>query len=216
MDKGPLCYNFIDHLGTPGQFDCCRSLSHEQVCDQDNVAKTRHIILFSEIRLRLDHAEAMREILERKVARRYTAMSKRDAKIARLRKTYGTETLQGVGLVESEGNWEGPEYQDIANNGKKKEVKTFTFHRMETKEVCERYITPCFVEGLDAYDGITDLKYEKNLISNVFAVKLGLQYELKKNADVKTVVTLTISIDLINCYVIRIMYVCDIRVMIYV
>ncbi|GJV59546.1 hypothetical protein Tco_1465646 [Tanacetum coccineum] len=52
---------------------------------------------------------------------------------------------------------------------------------METKEVCERYITPCFVEGLDAYEGITDFEYENNLISNDFAIKLGLQYEVMKN-----------------------------------
>nr|GEV78763.1 hypothetical protein [Tanacetum cinerariifolium] len=85
--------------------------------------------------------------------------------------------------IESEGNWDGPEYQDIADSGKRKEVKALTFHRMETEEVCERYITPCFVEGLDAYDGITDLEYEKNMISNEFAVKLRLPYELKKNGE---------------------------------
>nr|GEU99701.1 hypothetical protein [Tanacetum cinerariifolium] len=38
-------------------------------------------------------------------------------------------------------------------------------------------------EGLDAYDGITDLEYKKNLISNEFAVKLRLQYEVKKNGE---------------------------------
>ncbi|GJW45544.1 hypothetical protein Tco_0077190 [Tanacetum coccineum] len=43
---------------------------------------------------------------------------------------------------------------------------------MESEDVCERYITPCFVEGLDAFDGMTDLEYEKNLISNEFVVKL--------------------------------------------
>ncbi|GJT70407.1 hypothetical protein Tco_1029693 [Tanacetum coccineum] len=48
---------------------------------------------------------------------------------------------------------------------------------METEEVSERYITPCFVEGLDAYDGETNLEYEKNMISNEFAVKLCLEYE---------------------------------------
>nr|GEV60985.1 hypothetical protein [Tanacetum cinerariifolium] len=32
-------------------------------------------------------------------------------------------------------------------------------------------------KGLDAYDGITDLEYKKNLISNEFAIKLRLQYE---------------------------------------
>ncbi|GKE06034.1 DNA-directed DNA polymerase [Tanacetum coccineum] len=85
--------------------------------------------------------------------------------------------------IESEGNWEGPEYQDIADSGRKKEVKAFTFPRMETEEVSERYITPCFVEGLDAYDGITDLEYEKKMISNELAVKLRLPYELKKNEE---------------------------------
>nr|GEW51344.1 hypothetical protein [Tanacetum cinerariifolium] len=77
----------------------------------------------------------------------------------------------------------GPEYLDIADNGKKKEVKAFTFHRMETEEVCKRYITSCFVERLEAYDGVTDLEYKKNLISNEFAVKLGLQYKVKKNGE---------------------------------
>ncbi|GKE75840.1 hypothetical protein Tco_1537881 [Tanacetum coccineum] len=48
---------------------------------------------------------------------------------------------------------------------------------METEEVCERYITPCFVEGLDSYDGETDLEYEKNMIFNEFAVKICLEYE---------------------------------------
>nr|GEX62646.1 hypothetical protein [Tanacetum cinerariifolium] len=37
--------------------------------------------------------------------------------------------------IESEGNWEGPEYQNTADSGRKKEVKSFTFHRMETEEV---------------------------------------------------------------------------------
>ncbi|GKE82015.1 hypothetical protein Tco_1552015, partial [Tanacetum coccineum] len=70
-----------------------------------------------------------------------------------------------------------------ADSRKKKEVKAFTFHRIETEKVCESYITPCLVEELDAYDGVTDLEYEKNLISNEFAVKLGLQHEVKKNAE---------------------------------
>nr|GFB64361.1 hypothetical protein [Tanacetum cinerariifolium] len=37
--------------------------------------------------------------------------------------------------------------------------------------------------GLDVYDSITNLEYEKNLISNEFVVKLGLQYEVKKNGE---------------------------------
>nr|GEW71362.1 hypothetical protein [Tanacetum cinerariifolium] len=67
--QGPLCDIFIDHLATPDQFACRHSLSYEQ------------------------------ERLERKVARRDVAVSERDAKITRLRKTYGIETLWGVGLV---------------------------------------------------------------------------------------------------------------------
>ncbi|GJY26868.1 hypothetical protein Tco_0401594 [Tanacetum coccineum] len=69
-------------------------------------------------------------------------------------------------MIESDGEWSGPDYLDMANSGKKKETKAYTFHRMENEEVYERYITPCFVEGLDAFDGVTDLEYEKNLLSN--------------------------------------------------
>nr|GEX87221.1 hypothetical protein [Tanacetum cinerariifolium] len=72
----------------------------------------------------------------------------------------------------SEGNWDGPEYQYTADSVKKKEVKAFTFQRMETEEVCECYITPCFVESLDVYNEVTYLEYEKNLISNEFAINL--------------------------------------------
>ncbi|GJV69384.1 hypothetical protein Tco_1484893 [Tanacetum coccineum] len=86
--------------------------------------------------------------------------------------------------IESEGNWDGSEYQNTTDSGKRREVKAFTFHRMETEEVSERYITPFFVEGLDTYDGETDLEYEKNMISNEFAVKLCLEYEVKKDEKV--------------------------------
>ncbi|GKD49144.1 hypothetical protein Tco_1278120 [Tanacetum coccineum] len=55
---------------------------------------------------------------------------------------------------------------------------------METEEVSERYITPCFVSGLHAYDGKTNLKYEKNMISNEFAVKLCLDYKEKDGEKV--------------------------------
>ncbi|GJV23381.1 hypothetical protein Tco_1376076 [Tanacetum coccineum] len=64
-----------------------------------------------------------------------------------------------------------------------KEIKAFTLYRMESEEVCERYITLCFMEGLDAYDGATDLHYEKILISNEFAVKLRLTFEVMKNDE---------------------------------
>ncbi|GJY44038.1 retrotransposon ORF1 [Tanacetum coccineum] len=51
---------------------------------------------------------------------------------------------------------------------------------METDEVSEWYIAPCFVNGLDAYDGEINLALDGNLISNEYAVKLCLDYEVKK------------------------------------
>ncbi|GJY60118.1 hypothetical protein Tco_0460010 [Tanacetum coccineum] len=66
---------------------------------------------------------------------------------------------------------------------KENSSKLLIFYRLETEEVCEQYITPCFVEGLDAYDGETDLEYEKNMILNEFAVKLCLEYEFIINPE---------------------------------
>ncbi|GJV55588.1 hypothetical protein Tco_1456593 [Tanacetum coccineum] len=80
---------------------------------------------------------------------------------------------------ESEGQWDGSEFRDTADSGKKKETKAFTFYRMKTEEVSERYIAPYFVSGLHAYDGQINLEYEKNKISNEFAIKLLLDYEEK-------------------------------------
>nr|GEV76204.1 agenet-like domain, agenet domain [Tanacetum cinerariifolium] len=85
---------------------------------------------------------------------------------------------------ESEGQWEGPEYQDIAGSGKKKETKSFTFYRMETEEIIERYITICFFDGLNAYDGEINREHEKNMISNEFIVKPCLDYEEKEGEKV--------------------------------
>nr|GEV20246.1 hypothetical protein [Tanacetum cinerariifolium] len=51
---------------------------------------------------------------------------------------------------------------------------------METDEVSERYITPCFMNGLEAYDGKINLTFDENLISNEYAVKLYLDYEMNK------------------------------------
>nr|GEX33171.1 hypothetical protein [Tanacetum cinerariifolium] len=45
---------------------------------------------------------------------------------------------------ESEGQSDGSEFQDTTDSGKKKETKAFTFYFMETEEVSERYISPCF------------------------------------------------------------------------
>ncbi|GJT96191.1 reverse transcriptase domain-containing protein [Tanacetum coccineum] len=88
------------------------------------------------------------------------------------------------GKTESEGNWDTSEYHDTADSGYEKEIKSFTFYRMETEEVSEQYITSCFVDGLNACDGEINLEYEKNRISNEFAVKLCLEYEVKNDEKV--------------------------------
>nr|GEW78093.1 hypothetical protein [Tanacetum cinerariifolium] len=76
------------------------------------------------------------------------------------------------------------EYRDTVDSGRKKEIKSFTFYRIETKEVCKRYITPCFIDGLNAYDDEINMEYEKNIIYNEFAVKLCLEYEVKNDEKV--------------------------------
>nr|GEW37387.1 hypothetical protein [Tanacetum cinerariifolium] len=59
---------------------------------------------------------------------------------------------------------------------------------MEMDEISERYIAPCFVNGLKAYDGEVNLEFDENLISNEYAVKLCLDYEKDKvELDGKTV-----------------------------
>nr|GEU49759.1 hypothetical protein [Tanacetum cinerariifolium] len=54
------------------------------------------------------------------------------------------------------------------------------FHKMDTKEVSDRFVTPCFVNGLEAYDGKINLGVEENMISNEYAVKLCLEHEVKR------------------------------------
>nr|GEX47230.1 ribonuclease H-like domain-containing protein [Tanacetum cinerariifolium] len=51
---------------------------------------------------------------------------------------------------------------------------------MDTEEVSARFVAPCFVNGLEAYDGEINLGVEENMISNKYAVKLCLEYEVKK------------------------------------
>ncbi|GJZ32460.1 hypothetical protein Tco_0577896 [Tanacetum coccineum] len=72
-----------------------------------------------------------------------------------------------------------PEFQDTAGS-KKQEAKIFTFYRNEGEG--ERYFAPCYIGGLHAYDVEINLGYEKNVISNEFAVKLCLEYE-EKNGE---------------------------------
>ncbi|GJR83479.1 hypothetical protein Tco_0154264 [Tanacetum coccineum] len=53
---------------------------------------------------------------------------------------------------------------------------------METEDISERYDAPCFVNGLEAYDGEINFEHDKNLVSNEFAAKLCLEHEVK-NGD---------------------------------
>ncbi|GJQ97834.1 reverse transcriptase domain-containing protein [Tanacetum coccineum] len=51
---------------------------------------------------------------------------------------------------------------------------------MYTEEDSDRYIAQCFVNGLYASDGEINLEKNDNLISNDYAVKLCLEYEVRK------------------------------------
>nr|GEW49322.1 hypothetical protein [Tanacetum cinerariifolium] len=68
--------------------------------------------------------------------------------------------------VEGSEDWDSPEYQDVANSGGKKETKAMVFHKMDTEEVSDRFMAPCFVNGLEAYDGEINLGVKENMISN--------------------------------------------------
>nr|GEZ60549.1 hypothetical protein [Tanacetum cinerariifolium] len=62
--------------------------------------------------------------------------------------------------VEGSGDCDSPEYQDTANSGGKKEIKAMVFHKMDTEEFSDRFMAPCFVNGLEAYDGEINLREE--------------------------------------------------------
>ncbi|GJV40971.1 hypothetical protein Tco_1419411 [Tanacetum coccineum] len=68
----------------------------------------------------------------------------------------------------------------MAGSKGKKVMNVLSFYKMETDEISERYIVPCFVNGLEAYNGEINLAFDENLISNKFTVKLCLDYEMKK------------------------------------
>ncbi|GJT95807.1 hypothetical protein Tco_1091325 [Tanacetum coccineum] len=85
---------------------------------------------------------------------------------------------------EGHGDWNSPNFQDTTNSGGKKEVTAMVFHKMETKEISDIFVDPCFVNGLEAYDGEINLGIEKNMISNEFAMKLCLEHEVKRGNKV--------------------------------
>ncbi|GJY17718.1 ribonuclease H-like domain-containing protein [Tanacetum coccineum] len=82
--------------------------------------------------------------------------------------------------IERSRDWDSPEYQDTANSGGKKETKAMVFHKMDTEKNSDRFVAPCFVNGLEAYDEEINLGVEENMISNEYAVKLCLEHEVKK------------------------------------
>ncbi|GKA86030.1 hypothetical protein Tco_0807741 [Tanacetum coccineum] len=79
--------------------------------------------------------------------------------------------------VEGSGDWNSLEYQDITVSKGKKVMNALSFYRMGTDEISEWYIAPCFMNGLEAFNGEVNLAFDENLISNEFAVKLCLDYE---------------------------------------
>nr|GEV42278.1 retrovirus-related Pol polyprotein [Tanacetum cinerariifolium] len=77
-----------------------------------------------------------------------------------------------------------PEFHRAANNGGKKETKAMFFHKMDTEEISDRFVAPCFISGFEAYDGEVNLGVEENMISNEFTVKLCLDHEVKRRSKV--------------------------------
>nr|GEY61045.1 hypothetical protein [Tanacetum cinerariifolium] len=63
--------------------------------------------------------------------------------------------------VEGSGVWNSPEFQDTANSEQKKGTKAMVFHQMVTKEVSNRFVAPCFVNGMESYDGKINLEVEE-------------------------------------------------------
>ncbi|GJV38572.1 hypothetical protein Tco_1411049 [Tanacetum coccineum] len=65
--------------------------------------------------------------------------------------------------VKGSGDWNSPEFQDTANSGQMKETKAMVFYQMDTEEVSDRFVAPCFVNGLEAYNGEINIGVEENL-----------------------------------------------------
>nr|GEV24204.1 hypothetical protein [Tanacetum cinerariifolium] len=88
-----------------------------------------------------------------------------------------------------------PEFQDTANSGPKKETKAMVFYQMDTKEVSDRFVAPCFVNRTKAYDGNKVVKKELivALRGKIYFVKFiiypeddvepGVIYEKEKRND---------------------------------
>ncbi|GJV24758.1 hypothetical protein Tco_1377453 [Tanacetum coccineum] len=83
--------------------------------------------------------------------------------------------------VEGSGDWNSTEFQDTTNS---RQNKAMVFYQMDTEEVSDRFVAPCFVNGLEAYDGEINLGVEENMISNEYAVKLCWEHEVKRGNKV--------------------------------
>ncbi|GJS72564.1 hypothetical protein Tco_0705405, partial [Tanacetum coccineum] len=85
--------------------------------------------------------------------------------------------------------------KDTANSEGKKETKAMVFHKIDTEEICDRFVAPCFVNELEAYDGEINIGVEENMISNEFAVKLCLDHEVKMEIKVNLLHLATLIFD---------------------
>ncbi|GKE34155.1 hypothetical protein Tco_1453477 [Tanacetum coccineum] len=95
--------------------------------------------------------------------------------------------------VEGSGDWNSLEFQDTANNRQK---KAMVFYQMDTKEVSDIFVAPCFVNWLEAYDGEINLGVKENMISNEYAVQLCLEHEVKRgNKVVKKELIVALRVD---------------------
>ncbi|GJZ74699.1 hypothetical protein Tco_0639164 [Tanacetum coccineum] len=54
--------------------------------------------------------------------------------------------------IEGSGDWNSLEYQDTASSKGKKVMNALSFYKIEMDEISKRYIAPCFMNGLEAYD----------------------------------------------------------------
>ncbi|GJU11489.1 hypothetical protein Tco_1133885 [Tanacetum coccineum] len=86
--------------------------------------------------------------------------------------------------VKGSGDWNSLEFQDTDNSIQKKEIKVMVFYQLKTEEVSDRFVAPCFVNGLEAYDGEINLGVKENMISNEYALKLCLEHKVKRGNKV--------------------------------
>nr|GFB09715.1 hypothetical protein [Tanacetum cinerariifolium] len=86
--------------------------------------------------------------------------------------------------VEGSGDWNSLEFQTLLIVGKRRKQRLWFFYQMETEEVSDRFVAPCFVNRLEAYDGEINLGVEENMVSNEYAIKLCLEHEVKRGNNV--------------------------------